>query len=85
MISVSHDCGLWRALLSLGQRHQDIDVVDGKEAGLAADHALIPVLIDLVGEDDEVAFLEAQFALVLWLEVVKSTTTGLVQGRLSLT
>lgn len=78
MISVSCGCGLRPALPSLGQRHKDINVADGEEAGLAADHALIPVLIDLVGEDDEVTFLETQFALVLWLEVVESTTAGLV-------
>lgn len=77
-MSVSCDCGVWRALLSLGQRHQDIYVVDGEEARLAADHALIPVLINLVGENDEVTFLKAKFAVVLWLEVVESTTAGLV-------
>ena len=43
---------------SLGQGDDDVHVVDGEEAGLPADHSLVPVLVDLVGEDDEVALLK---------------------------
>lgn len=62
----------------VGQRDQDIHVVDGEEARLAVDHALVPVLVDLIGQSDDVALLEAQLALVLWLEVVECSTAGLV-------
>lgn len=43
------------------------------------DHALVPVLVDLVGQRDDVAFFEAQLALVLRLEVVQRLAAGLVQ------
>lgn len=62
------------------ERHQDIHVVDGEEARLAVDHALVPVVVDLVGQGDDVALFEAQFALVLGLEVVERSAAGLVHG-----
>lgn len=43
----------------VGKRHQDIHVIDGEEAGVAVQHPLIPVFIDLIGQGDDVAFLEA--------------------------
>lgn len=43
----------------VGQRHQDIHVVDGEKAGVAVQHPLVPVVIYLVGQSDDVAFLEA--------------------------
>lgn len=43
----------------VGQRHQDIHVVDGEEARVAVQHPLVPVLVDLIGQRDDVAFLEA--------------------------
>lgn len=61
--------------------HQDIHVVDGEEARLAVDHALVPVVVDLVGEGDDVALFEAQLALVLGLKVVERSAAGLVHGR----
>ena len=66
-------------LASLGQGDDNLHIVDGEEARIPVDHALIPVLIDLVGEDDGVALLEAKLALVLGLEVVQTPTAGLVQ------
>lgn len=44
------------------------------------DHPLVPVLVDLVGQGDDVALLEAQLAVVLGLEVVEGFAAGLVQG-----
>lgn len=66
--------GVYGGLLepvSLRQGDNDLHVVDGEEARLAVDHSLIPVLVDPVGEDDDVALLEAQLTLVLWLKVVE--------------
>lgn len=48
-----------RCRSSLRQGDDDVHVVDGEKAGLAADHALVPVFIYLVGEDDDVPLLEA--------------------------
>lgn len=64
----------------VGERHQDIHVVDGEKARLAVDHALVPVVVDLVGQSDDVALLEAQLTFILWLEVVECSTTWLVHG-----
>ena len=64
----------------MGERHQDIDVVDGEEARLAVDHALVPVVVNLIGQGDDVALLEAQLALVLWFKVVERSATRLVHG-----
>lgn len=68
-----------RCWSSLWEGDDDLHVVDGEEARFAVDHALIPVLVYLVGEDDDVALLEAQLAFVLWLEVVEGATARLVQ------
>lgn len=62
------------------ERHQDIHIVDGEEARLAVDHAFIPVVVDLIGQGDDVALFEAQLTVVLWLEVVECSTAGLVHG-----
>lgn len=43
----------------VGQRHQDIHVVDGKEARVALQHPLVPVVINLIGKGDDIALLEA--------------------------
>lgn len=68
-----------REQVSLWQRDDDLHVVDGEEARIAVDHAFVPVLVNLVSEDDHVALLEAQLALVLGLEVVEGATAGLIQ------
>lgn len=49
--------GHWWGLMR--ERHQDIHVVDGEKAGVAVQHPLVPVVIYLVGQSDDVAFLEA--------------------------
>lgn len=63
---------------SLRERHQDLYVVYGEEARFAVNHAFIPVVIDLIGEDDDVTLFKAQLALVLRLKVVQTSTAGLV-------
>lgn len=68
-----------RCWSSLRKGDDDLYVVDGEEAGFTIDHTLVPVLVYLVGEDDDVALLEAQFAFVLWLKVVEGATARLVQ------
>lgn len=60
------------------QRNEDFDVVEREEPGLAIQHALIPVFIDLIGQGDDVALVEAQLALVLWLEVVQRLAARLL-------
>lgn len=70
--------GHWRDLMR--ERHQDIHVVDGEEARLTVDHALVPVVVDLIGQGDDVALFEAQLAFVLRFKVVECSATGLVHG-----
>lgn len=62
------------------ERHQDIHIVDGEEARLAVDHAFVPVVVDLIGQGDDITLFEAQLAFVLWLKVVECSTAGLVHG-----
>lgn len=52
------------------QRNEDLNVVEREETRLAVQHALVPVLVDLIGQGDDVALVEAQLSLVLWLKVV---------------
>lgn len=64
---------------SLRQGHQHLHVAEGEEARLAVEHALVPVLVDLVGQRDDVTLVEAQLPGVLGLEVVQSLAARLVQ------
>lgn len=68
------ECGF-----SLGQRDHDLHIADGEEAGPAVDHALVPVLVNLIGQDDDVALLKSELAFVLWLKVVEGAAARLVQ------
>lgn len=43
-------------------------------------HPLVPVLIDLVGERDEVALAEAQLTIILRLKIIQRLAAWLVQG-----
>lgn len=72
---------LARGGVLVGQRHQDVHVVDGEEARVAVQHPLVPVVIDLVGQRDDIALLEAQLTLVLGVEVVERAAAGLVHRR----
>lgn len=78
---IKGSCFAGTAGLLMGEGHQDIHVVDGEEARLAVDHPLVPVVVDLVGEGDDVALFEAQLALVLGLKVVERSAAGLVHRR----
>lgn len=62
------------------ERHQDIHIVDGEEARLAVNHAFVPVVVDLIGQGDDVTLFEAQLTVILWLKVVERSTAGLVHG-----
>lgn len=62
------------------QRDEDLDVVEREESRLAVDHSFVPVLVDLIGQSDDVALVEAQLALVLRLKVVQGLAAGLLQG-----
>lgn len=64
----------------VGQWDEHLDVVEGEEARLAVQHPLVPVLVDLVGQRDDVALVEAQLSLVLGLKVVQRLTARLLQG-----
>lgn len=62
------------------QGHQDVHVVDREEARVAVQHPLVPVIVDLVGQGDDVALLEAQLAFVLRVKVVEGAAARLVHG-----
>lgn len=69
-----------RPTLSLRQGHQHLHVAEGEEARLAVEHALVPVLVDLVGQRDDVALMEAQLPIILGLKVIECLAAWLVQG-----
>lgn len=56
------------------QGDNDFHVVEREESWLTMQHALIPVLVDLIGQGDDVALLEAQLSLVLWVKVKQGLT-----------
>lgn len=51
--------GAEQPAILVGQCHQDIHVVDGEEARVAMQHPLVPVFINLIGQGDDISFLEA--------------------------
>lgn len=63
---------------SLWQGNDYIHIVYGEKAGISVDHALVPIFVYLVGEDDDITLLEAQLPLVLGLKVIEGATTWLV-------
>lgn len=46
---------------------------------MAVDHALVPVLVDLIGQCDDVALFEAQLPVILGLKIVQRLAAGLVE------
>ena len=70
---------LARSLVLVWQRDEDVHIVEGEEPRLAAQHALVPVLVDLIGQGYDVALAEAQLALVLRIEVVERLTARLLR------
>lgn len=63
----------------MGQSYQDVNVIDREESWLAIYHPFIPVLINLIGQYDDVTFLKAQLALILRIEIIQSATTRPIQ------
>lgn len=62
------------------KRDEDLNVIEREESRLAVEHALVPVFVNLIGQSDDVAFVEAQLSLVFWLKVVQGLTAGLLQA-----
>ncbi len=50
---------------------------------MAAERALVPVGVDLIGEDDDVTLAEVQLALMVRMEGVHRPATGLIQDQLT--
>lgn len=65
------------------QGHQRVHVADGEQPWAAAQRALVPVGVDPIGEDDDVALAEVQLALPVRVEGVYRPATGLIQGKLT--
>lgn len=65
--------------LLVWQGNDHLHVVEREESRLATQHAFIPVFIDLIGQSDDVALVEAQFTFVLRLEVVERFTARLLR------
>lgn len=53
------------------QGHEDLDVADREHARLSVQRALVPVVVDLLQQQHDVALFEPQFARVLRIEVVQ--------------
>lgn len=62
------------------QRNKDLNIVEREESRLAVQHSLVPVLVDLIGQGDDIALAEAQLPLVLGLKVVQRLTARLLRG-----
>lgn len=62
------------------KRDEDLNVIEREESRLAVEHAFVPVFVDLIGQSDDVALVEAQLSLVFWLKVVQGLTAGLLQA-----
>lgn len=63
---------------SVWQGHDHLHIVAREIALQAAQRSLIPVLIDLVDQCDDVTLVEAQLALILRIKVIQSLTAWLV-------
>lgn len=60
------------------QGNQNLHIVDGEEAWLAMKHPLIPVLINLVSECDDITLFKTQLPFILRFKVVQSSAAGLI-------
>ena len=92
-LSTNSTCSLLLLLLSISlllsspalfilvwQWDQNLNIVEREESRLAVEHALVPVLVNLIGQRDDVALAKAQLSLVLWLKVVQRLTARLLRG-----
>lgn len=80
LLSVSLLLSSLALFLLVWQRNKDLDVVEREKSRLAVQHSLVPVLVDLIGQGDDVALAEAQLSLVLWVKVVQRLTARLLRG-----
>lgn len=62
------------------QRNEDLNIIKREETWLTVQHSLIPVLVDLIGQGDDIALVEGQLALVFWLKIVECLTAWLLQS-----
>lgn len=68
------------SLVLVWQRDKDLNVVEREKSRLAVEHSLVPVLVNLIGQGDDVALTEAQLSLVLWLKIVQRLTARLLRS-----
>lgn len=47
-----------------------MNIVDWEKSRLSLEHPFIPVVIDLVGESDDVTFFEAQLSFIFRIKVI---------------
>lgn len=80
LLSISLLLGSLALFILVWQRNENFDVVEREESRLAIQHALVPVLVDLIGQGDDIALAEAQLSLVLRLKVVQRLTARLLRG-----
>lgn len=80
LLSVSLLLSSLALFILVWQRNKDLDVVEREESRLAVQHSLVPVLVDLIGQGDDVALAETQLSLVLWVKVVQRLTARLLWG-----
>lgn len=72
-------CWVARQQSLMRQRNQDIHVVDREESRLAVDHALVPIIINPIGQGYDITLFEGQLSLILGLEVIERATARLIQ------
>lgn len=80
LLTISLLLGSLALFILVWQRNEDLNIVEREESRLAVQHSLIPVLVDLIGQGDDIALVEAQLSLVLWLKVVQRLTARLLRG-----
>lgn len=62
----------------MGQSNQNFYIVDGEKARLAMKHPLIPVLVNLISECDDIALFKTQFPFIFRFKVIQSSAAGLI-------
>lgn len=80
LLSISFLLGSLALFVLVWQRNEDLDIVEREESRLAVQHSLVPVLVDLIGQGDDIALAEAQLSLVLRIKVVQRLTARLLWG-----
>lgn len=62
----------------MGQSDQSLYIVDRTEDWLAMKPSLVPVLISLVSEHDDITMFKTQFPFICWSKVVQNSAAGLI-------